>query len=217
MESEFWHNCWQRNTVGFHQQQVHPFLTEHFTLKCLPTDKHVFVPLCGKTLDMAYLAQFLRVTGNELSDIACRDFFLENNITFQKKKIGNFLQYSCPQLSLLQGDYFQLSTEVIGSIDWVYDRAALIALPPVMQQRYVEHLKSFFAPHTRLFLITLEFPKKQLSGPPFAITEEDIARLFTGFNIECAAEHELKDKQFAQRRFDVDYLIEKLYIITLAS
>jgi hypothetical protein len=54
MEDAFWHKCWERNTLGFHQQQIHPFLAEHFKSRCLPDDKHVFVPLCGKTLDMVF-------------------------------------------------------------------------------------------------------------------------------------------------------------------
>lgn len=217
MERSFWHKCWQRNTVGFHQHQVHPFLIEHFAAKCLPSDQHIFVPLCGKTLDMAYLAQFMRVTGNELSNIACLDFFDENNIEYQQQIIGDFTQYACSQLSLLQGDFFQLTNDIVGSVDWIYDRAALIALPRQMQQRYVKHLKQFFSPQTRLFLITLEFPQQQLEGPPFSITANDVQMLFSGFKITSVATHELMDKQFAQRRFDVDYLREKLYVITLAE
>ena len=215
MESSFWHKCWERNALGFHQQQVHPFLIEHFTSMCLSSDKHVFVPLCGKTLDMAYLAQFIRVTGNELSEIACRDFFLDNGFEYQQQHIGDFTQYSCAQLSLLQGDFFGLSTGLIGNVDWIYDRAGLIALPVSMQQKYVEHLKTFFSVCTRLFLVTLEFPSKQIKGPPFAITADDVEKLFSGFKVTCVATNELEDKQFAQRSLDVDYLQEKLYIISL--
>jgi len=214
MEGSFWHKCWERNTLGFHQSDVHPLLSQYFNKLALPSDQHVFVPLCGKTLDMAYLTQFMQVTGNELSEIACRDFFLDNNIGYQKQTLGDFEHFSCPQLSLLQGDFFKLSAKVIDNIDWIYDRAALIALPTAMQQRYVNHLKTFFLPHTRLFLLTVEFPKKQLNGPPFSINSSDVKSLFSGFNIRCIATNNLKNKQFAQRKFDVDYLLEKLYIIT---
>jgi thiopurine S-methyltransferase len=214
MENSFWHKCWERNALGFHQSDVHPLLSQYFKKLSLPSDKHVFVPLCGKTLDMAYLAQFMQVTGNELSEIACRDFFIDNSIAFEKQTLGDFEQFYCPQLSLLQGDFFKLSADAIDSLDWIYDRAALIALPTAMQQRYANHLKTFFSSGTRLFLVTVEFPKAQLSGPPFSITETDVQSLFSGFNIECIATHEIKEKQFAQRTFDVDYLTEKLYIIT---
>ena len=214
MESSFWHKCWERNTLGFHQSDVHPLLSQYFNKLCLPSDKHIFVPLCGKTLDMAYLAKYMQVTGNELSEIACRDFFLDNSIEYQKQTLGDFTHFSCPQLLLLQGDFFKLNADNIESIDWIYDRAALIALPIAMQREYVNHLKSFFSSQTRLFLVTLEFPKGQLKGPPFSINRVDVNSLFSGFNIECIAKNEIKGKQFAQRTLDVDYLIEKLYIIS---
>lgn len=213
MESSFWHKCWERNALGFHQSDVHPLLSQHFNKLTLPTDQHVFVPLCGKTLDMAYLAQFMQVTGNELSEIACRDFFLDNHIAYQKQTLADFQHYFCPQLSLLQGDFFKLSAGDIDCVDWIYDRAALIALPSAMQQVYVNHLKTFFSSHTRLFLVTVEFPKGQLDGPPFSTDSTDVKNLFSGFNITCVATNEIKDKQFAQRKFEVDYLLEKLYII----
>lgn len=200
--------------LGFHQHDVHPFLSQYFEKMLVPEDKHVFVPLCGKTLDMSYLARFMKVTGNELSAIACQDFFVENNLAFQQQTLGEYEHYTCQQLTLLQGDYFKLSADLIDNVDWIYDRAALIALPKAMQQQYVEHLKSFFSSKTRMFLVTVEFPQAQLSGPPFAVTETDVNSLFSDFNVEYIATDEIKDKQFAQRQFEVDYLLEKLYIIT---
>ena len=200
--------------LGFHQHDVHPFLSQYFEKMLIATDKHVFVPLCGKTLDMSYLARFMKVTGNELSAIACRDFFEENNLVFRQQKLGDFEHYTCQELTLLQGDYFKLSADVVDNVDWIYDRAALIALPKAMQQQYVEHLKTFFSLQTRMFLVTVEFPQAQLSGPPFAVTETDVNSLFSDFNVEYITTHEIKDKQFAQRQFEVDYLLEKLYIIS---
>ena len=200
--------------MGFHQSDVHPLLSHYFNKLRLSSDKHVFVPLCGKTLDMAYLAKYMKVTGNELSEIACRDFFLDNRLEFQQQTLGEFEYFTCPQLSLLQGDFFKLSAENIESIDWIYDRAALIALPTAMQKKYVKHLKTFFSSQTRLLLVTIEFPKEQIKGPPFSVNSSDVKALFGGFNIECIATNRVKDKQFAQRTLEVDYLYEKLYLIT---
>ena len=97
----------------------------------------------------------------------------------------------------------------------IYDRAALIALPPKMQQSYANHLKHFFSAHTRLLLVTVEFPEQQLAGPPFSVNKFEVERLFSGFTVECIATNELKDKYFAQRKLKVDSLHEKLYIIRL--
>lgn len=215
MEQGFWHKCWERNALGFHQQSVHLFLTQYFSSMCLAQDKHVFVPLCGKSSDMLYLGEHLNVTGNELSDIACKDFFQDNGVDFDVTPHQQFTKYNCDNISLLQGDFFALQPDDMPAVDWIYDRAALVALPEAMQHKYVAHLKSFFNADTRLFLVTLEFPTEQLSGPPFAITSECVTRLFDGYHIEQLASHELSNKTFAQRQFDVDYLIEKLYVISL--
>ncbi|MFT6195136.1 MAG: thiopurine S-methyltransferase [Cognaticolwellia sp.] len=85
MDSFFWHKCWERNQLGFHQSDVHPVLPQYFKKLSLPSDQHVFLSLCGKTHATAYLAQYWQVTGNELSEIACSDFFLENNTEYQKR------------------------------------------------------------------------------------------------------------------------------------
>ena len=215
MESSFWHKCWERNTLSFHQSDVHPLLTQYLPKLVFPSDTHVFVPLCGKTLDMVYLAQFMQVSGNEISAIACKDFFIDNDIRYKRQTLGDFEHFSCQQLSLWQGDFFKLSADIIGNVDLIYDRAALIALPPKMQQSYANQLKHFFSAHTRLLLVTVEFPEQQLAGPPFSVNKFEVERLFSGFTVECIATNELKDKYFAQRKLKVDSLHEKLYIIRL--
>jgi len=217
MNESFWHQCWERNSLGFHQETVHPFL-EQYLLPLLnknetAAQQHVFVPLCGKSLDMVWLAEYMKVTGAELSEIACRDFFSEKDLDYRQKSQLSFNIFSYENVELWQGDFFQLTQQDITKIDWVYDRAALIALPESMQQQYAHHLIRFLSDETTLFLVTLEFPSEEMSGPPFAIFENDVARLFSGCNIECIAERNLEDKVFAQRKFNVSYLKERLYLI----
>ena len=224
MKASFWHKCWEKNSLGFHQEQVHPFLSQYLAPMLSATDRHVFVPLCGKSLDMFWLAEHMKVSGSELSDIACRDFFADATIDYQKREADNqFQQYSFDNITLWQGDFFKLTSEHLTSeqnapINWIYDRAALIALPIEMQQAYIDHLVSFIGQGTKLFLISVEFPSEEMSGPPFPITEQDISRLFLSADkhcqIECIASRELKDKRFGQRNFDVSHLVERLYIIT---
>ncbi|MEW6981857.1 thiopurine S-methyltransferase [Colwelliaceae bacterium 6471] len=214
MDAKFWHNCWEQNSLGFHQEQVHPFLIKYFDTNLLPSDKHVLVPLCGKSLDMVWLAERMAVSGAELSNIACRDFFEEKSLPYQQEIIDEFNRFNFDQLTLWQGDFFKLTPAMLAPVDWIYDRAALIALPKAMQQQYVEHLSLFIAKQTKMMLITLEFPESELSGPPFPVFETDIKRLFADFNVECIASHQLKDKQFAQRKFNVSSLTERLYLIS---
>lgn len=213
MDATFWHNCWERNSLGFHQEDVHPFLEKYLAPQLSNAQSHVFVPLCGKSLDMFWLAEHMRVTGAELSEIACRDFFQEQQINYRVDDKGRFKVFSFEEISLYQGDFFQLKPEDINAVDWIYDRAALIALPYTLQQRYVDHLLSFLPPQATLCLISLEFPQDELQGPPFATFSEDIIKLFSGCTVNCIAENELEDKKFAQRTFNVSKLVERLYFI----
>lgn len=228
MKASFWHKCWEKNSLGFHQEQVHPFLSEYLLPLVNDQDKHVFVPLCGKSLDMFWLAQHMQVSGSELSDIACRDFFANASITantsvYQSNHdLTPFIKYSFDNITLLQGDFFKLTAQDLlldkKSIDWIYDRAALIALPAEMREPYIEHLISFIGTGTRLFLISIEFPPDEISGPPFSITQQSISELFLsadkGCHVECITSREITDKRFGQRVFDVSHLKECLYIIT---
>jgi thiopurine S-methyltransferase len=213
MKPSFWHKCWERNSVGFHQETVHPFLEQFLLPRLTSTTQHVFLPLCGKSLDMVWFAQRMNVSGAELSEIACRDFFKEKELVFQQVQHKSFNVFSYQNIQLWQGDFFKLLPTQLSDIDWIYDRAAIIALPEYMQQQYVEHLSRFIADETTLFLISLEFPQEELSGPPFSMSSLKVEQLFSDFDVDCIAEHELADKKFAQRTFNVSYLVERLYLI----
>ena len=221
MKASFWHGVWEKNTIGFHQDAVHPFLTDVLAQRVIiPTNKEkpsVFVPLCGKSLDMFWWAERATVVGNELSDIACRNFFEEQKLESSIRKKGEFTVYAFDEIALHQGDFFALKSSAFSSFSYIYDRAALIALPKEMQQEYCRHLCSFIGDGTSLFLISLEFPEKELEGPPFPVYPSDIESLFQGFDIELLAERDVPEKQFARRRFDVRYLREKLYEIKKAQ
>jgi thiopurine S-methyltransferase len=133
MNESFWHKCWERNSLGFHQETVHPFLEQYLlpliNESGMKTQQHVFVPLCGKSLDMVWLAEHMKVTGAELSEIACRDFFLEKGLDYRQENEPLFNRFSYDNVELWQGDFFKSTPQLITNIDWIYDRAALIALP----------------------------------------------------------------------------------------
>lgn len=217
MDKVFWQNCWEHNKLGFHQQEIHPFLSEHLQKLLRDEDKHVFVPLCGKSLDMAWLAERMQVSGAELSEIACRDFFQEKEMSYQSRCEGNFQLFSYDNLTLWQGDFFKLPIELLPRFDWIYDRAALIALPEAMQQAYVDKLLSFMTANTRILLVSVEYPREEMQGPPFPAFEQDLSRLFATdkkLKIKKLASLPHEDKRFAQRTFDVSSLTETLYLIS---
>lgn len=141
MDRDYWLERWKKNEIGFHRSEINPYLVTYFRELNLRPGDHIFVPLCGKSLDMLWLLQQgYKVTGVELSTIACQNFFTENNLTYKLHKVDNFQQYfHNDQLQILCGDFFDLEPEKL-MVNAIYDRAALIALPPSLRERYAKKL-----------------------------------------------------------------------------
>ena len=183
MDPSYWQNKWQIQDIGFNQTKPNPLLQRYIDRLQLQQNARIFVPLCGKTIDMIWLAQQgYEVIGVELSDIACDAFFTEHHIEPQITQIDQFTVYQHPsaRITLLSGDFFKLTKEILGPFDAVYDRAALIALPPKLRPQYVQHLTELLAPNTAILLITLAYPQDTFSGPPFSVEEMEVEALFGG-------------------------------------
>ena len=185
MDPSFWRDRWDNQDIGFHQPDIHALLPEYWPRLGLPTDAPVFVPLCGKSLDMVWLAQQgHRVIGAELSQRAIDDFFAERGLTPATRASGSFTVKSSGPYELWCGDFFELPRMAVAGIAGVYDRAALIALPPSLRDRYAATLASLLPPQARMLLITLEYEQTQMSGPPFSVPGGQVRALFSG-NYEC--------------------------------
>jgi thiopurine S-methyltransferase len=179
MESNFWIERWQQGQIGFHQDQINNYLLQHWPALKAEKGATVFVPLCGKSLDMLWLAnQGYQVIGIELSDLAVQAFFEENKIKFNKTGQDNFTIYSSDSVTIYCGDFFDLATEHMADVQYIYDRATLIALPPDMRKDYVAKLASILPSQVKSLLITMEYPQHEMDGPPFSVTEEEVYDLF---------------------------------------
>lgn len=179
MDRDFWLERWQRNEIGFHQQEINAHLEAFWDRLAIPVDALVFVPLCGKSRDLLWLrARGYRVLGVEFSPTAVRDFFVENALTPQITRQGRFDRHETHGLAILCGDFFDLSPELLQGVAGVYDRAALIALPPELRTRYVAHSAAILPAAADTLLVTMEYPQNQMSGPPFAVDEDEVRRLF---------------------------------------
>lgn len=214
MKQQFWHNCWEKTSIGFHQEDVQPMLVDHFPDLLEGNDSRVFVPCCGKSSDLLFFSNRFKVIGNELSAIATRDFFKDNHLLPNVKESQPFTIYQQGNIEIYQGDFFSLNPNNFQPFDWIYDRAALIAFPPEMQAEYIAHLRGFFSFNTRLFLLSLEYPQTEMQGPPFSTNSNTIEQLFSGFKVERKSSRNLTGKKFAQRLFNVSNLTETLYIIS---
>lgn len=206
MNPDFWHERWREGQIGFHQPDFHPALLRYWPGIGIPAGGRVFVPLCGRSLDMVWLArQGHGVIGVELSPIAVDGFFHHEGLTPSVAEIGRLRRHAAGRYELLEGDFFDVSAGMLGTIEGWYDRAALVALPPATRREYAGHLAALVPPGVRGLLMTLDYPQQQMDGPPFAVTADEVHELLHGtFEL---AELESRDvlaenPRFAERGLD---------------
>ncbi len=203
MDSDFWLNCWETKTIGFHESAPNELLRNNFKAfadKVNP--KRIFVPLCGKSLDMAWLmAQGCHVVGVELSAIAVNELFETLDISRTVTETGKLQQFSGPDIDVFVGDLFDLTESTIGPIDAIYDRAALVAMAPEQRVKYVNHLiticrnapqliVTFYANEETLTSQSIELARVLESGPPFFVQPNQLATLYNNYyHISPVANH----------------------------
>lgn len=174
MEAKFWHERWKKNEIGFHEPKPNPLLVRYFDRLDLKKRSRIFVPLCGKTLDIGWLlSKGFRVVGAELSSIAIDQLFAQLRIDPRIRKVGNLIHYAAPKIDIFVGDIFKLTPQRLGRVDAVYDRAALVALPPKIRDRYTAHLARI-SKNARQLLITFEYDQSLRPGPPFSVNNSEL-------------------------------------------
>jgi thiopurine S-methyltransferase len=214
MDPDFWRERWRQKQTGFHQTQVNPLLETFWPRRVGPARPRVFVPLCGKSLDMIWLRnRGHAVLGNELSPIAVDDFFKENGLSASTTPLGNGLvRADSGDMSLLCGNYFDLTSDLVGEIGAVYDRAALVAMPPEMQEIYAGQILRLLPHRPPMLLITLEYDPAEMDGPPFPVPEETVVRLFgAAYRIDLLAARDALEENLQLRDKGLSRLTEKAY------
>ncbi len=174
MEPEYWHQKWAEKDIGFHEGTVNSSLAAYLDQLELAPGARIFVPLCGKTRDIAWLlAHGYRVVGVELSSVAVSELLNELELTYTEQSIGELQRFTATNFVVWQGDFFTLTKEMLGEVDAVYDRAALVALVKPLRDQYTAHLRSL-AESTPQLLVTYEYDQSAFAGPPFAISEAEV-------------------------------------------
>ena len=179
MDKAFWLQRWRDNRTPFHRDRPLPLLVQYWPALALPVGSRVLVPLAGKSLDMLWLAaQGYRVLGVEFSPLAVQQFLTENALDATQYESLQGQHYLAGTIELICGDVFELDDATLDSCAGVYDRAAVIALPPALRERYASKLYARLPPGCRGLMITLEYPQKEMDGPPFSVDEFAMHTLF---------------------------------------
>ncbi len=176
MDASFWHQRWGNNDIAFHEREANPLLVKYFAALSLAKGSRVFVPLCGKALDIHWLlSNGYRVAGAELSKMAIEQLFMELGVEPKVSSAGDVYHYSATNIDKYVGDIFHVSSKVLGLVDAIYDRAALVALPEELRKRYTVHLTAITDKAPQL-LICYEYDQSRMEGPPFSISHEEVER-----------------------------------------
>ncbi len=178
MEHSFWKEKWEQKEIAFHGSETNPLLVKHFGELALHEGNRLFLPLCGKTLDIHWLlANGYRVAGAELSGIAVAELFAELGVTPSASRHGSLTHYRAEQIDIFEGDIFKLTADLLEPVDAVYDRAALVALPEGLRQQYALHLTKITNRAPQL-LLCIEYDQSLRGGPPFSLPADKIREVY---------------------------------------
>jgi thiopurine S-methyltransferase len=216
MQPEFWQERWARNQIGFHLPEVNPYLQRHWPQLELVDGAKVLVPLCGKSLDLVWLAsQGCHVMGVELSEQAVEAFFSEQGLAPQISRRGDFKVYQAGLIEVWCGDFFALDAQIVAGCSALYDRAALIALPPLMRAQYAERLTALLGRGCQGLLVTLDYDQVQKAGPPFAVSDAEV-RVLLGehWALDRLEEKDILGESWKFVQDGVTRLDERVYRLT---
>lgn len=180
MEPSFWHQRWEKNEIAFHEGKPNELLLTYFKELSLAKGRRIFLPLCGKTRDISWLlSNGYRVAGAELSQLAIEQLFMDLALQPEVSEAGELRHWSAQNIDIFVGDIFALSRTVLGPVDAVYDRAALVALPEAVRPRYTAHLTALTHRVPQL-LISYQYDQRLMDGPPFSVSNEEVDRHYRG-------------------------------------
>lgn len=201
MERSDWESRWSEGHTPFHQASATPALAAHAeTVWGEGPPGRIYVPLCGKSLDMVFLAdRGAEVVGVEFVEQAVQEFFAERGLA-PEVEAGPPLRYRAGPYALLAADIFSLDGDDLGPLDGVFDRAALVALDADARRRYADQLRSVLSDGARSLLVTFDYDQEAMDGPPFAVSLDEVEQLFgEGFAIEHLATRDVLDDDFRAR------------------
>jgi thiopurine S-methyltransferase len=211
MQPDFWLSRWRDGRTGFHSDAVHSDLQDFADVFLGGGPHRVLVPLCGKSQDLRWLTgQGHEVVGIELSEVAAQEV-MGDAPTSQR---GGFVQQVDGSLTFLRGDVFGATPELLGPFDRVWDRAALVALPPDLRQRYSRTVAALVRPGGALLQNAFTYDQTRMDGPPFSVPEAEVRAHYPGWDVEVLrVDDKLLETKFADRGLDAwvtsTYLLHK--------
>ncbi|KAJ8043018.1 putative thiopurine S-methyltransferase [Holothuria leucospilota] len=189
-----WEDRWQNGRIAFHRDNVNQNLLNNFErLANGRKELNFLVPLCGKTVDMKWLAgKGFEVTGIEGVTKACEEFFSEQDVKCNVSDIpdvpsGKLFKSEDGKIKIYNCDIFSLSSETLGQFDVIWDRGSLVAILAEDRQRYLGLMKSVIKPGGKILLEVVEYDwnERKTKGPPRPFFKHNLEDLYGNW---CAIE-----------------------------
>ncbi|KAM4630268.1 putative thiopurine S-methyltransferase isoform 1-T2 [Polymixia lowei] len=218
-----WEERWQEGRTGFHQPHAHELLENNIE-KVLAgrTGVRFFVPLCGKAVDMKWLADMGHsVVGVEIAEQAIRQFFEDNNITYSEEPVpaipgAKVYKSSEKNISLYQCDLYNFSSSIEGQFGAIWDRASLVAINPKDREKYASLIISLMANDCRYLLDTVLYNPEEHKGTPFFVPDEQVLSLF-GNTCDIELMQSVVIQTDRTKGWGMDSLTEHVHLITPKS
>lgn len=216
MDPQFWLERWEKKEIGFHQAEINPHLRHFWNRTGIHRSSAVFVPLCGKSMDLVWLHdEGHTIWGVELSALAVEEFFAERGLQPRRAITRGLPLYRAERYNIYCADFFKLRPVHLPQVDAVYDRASLVALPMTLRQRYANRFAKLVAPGTRTLLVSVDYPPTQMQGPPFAVDDAEVNALFgPKFEVNCLLATNVLDHNPRFRERGLTRLEERVYCLT---
>lgn len=210
MELSYWISRWNKGKTGFHMENGYPGLVQNWNKLNLPPNPVVLVPLAGKSRDILWLSRHSQtVIAVEISERAIHQFFEENNLTPTLQSAAGFDIYTASNITFWHGDFLKLPKRKLPPADLIFDKAAIVALPPQKRIAYAKKILSLSTEQTLVLMHLLNYPEGQMTGPPFSVTKEEVEKLFDSrFRITELERNELNlsnFEKFSQRGLKNDF------------
>ncbi len=201
MELSYWQSRWRKGNIGFHMDEGYPGLKKHWEKLSIGSSCKVLVPLCGKSMDLIWLAQRTElVTGVEVADEAVESFFSENNLSPTVSNKGLFEIWRANNIEIWKGDFLKFPEHNTVTFDLIYDKAALVALPQDFRKKYVQKIIRLTGKGAIYLLHHFIYPENEMTGPPFSVTPNEIDTLFQNYDQTILEDNELEIHKFEKFR-----------------
>lgn len=217
MQQTFWLERWELNQIGFHNQQTNRHLKQNWSLLNQPTGSVIFVPFCGKSKDMLWLRdQGYQVIGVELSALAVEAFFVENALPVKIVQQDKFKVFEVDNIRIYCGDFFDLTAHDLLSVNAVYDRASLVALPPEMRSDYSVKMRQLLRTGTQILLVAFEYLQHEMQGPPFSVHETEVSELYGHWcDLKLLYSEDIYDQEAHFREKGLSRIQEEIYRLSV--